>query len=91
VGDMAVAGVISQNPAYMMNSGAGDDQTHPYVALKGRVLCKVTGPIKKGSSLVTSSTPGYAQKYSGTEHARAIFAVSLQDFEGSQGVIEVKI
>lgn len=91
VGDMAVAGVISQNPAYMMNSGAGDDQTHPYVALKGRVLCKVTGSIKKGSSLVTSSTPGYAQKYSGMEHARAIFAVALQDFEGSRGVIEVKI
>jgi hypothetical protein len=91
VGDIAVAGVISQNPAYMMNSDAGTDQSHPYVALKGRVLCKVTGLIKKGSSLVTSSKSGYAQQFSGTEHARAIFAVSLQDFEGEQGLIEVKI
>jgi len=91
VGDMAVAGVISRNPAYMMNADAGNDQTHPYVALKGRVMCKVKGPVKKGQSLVTSTIPGYAQAYLGTENPRSIFAVSLQDFVGEQGLIEVKI
>lgn len=60
-GDTAVAGVISKHPALKMNSDAGDDVTHPYVALKGRVPCKVIGPVRKGQMLVTSGEhPGYA-------------------------------
>lgn len=59
--DTAVAGVISKHPALKMNSDAGDDITHPYVALKGRVPCKVIGPVKKGQMLVTCGEhPGYA-------------------------------
>jgi hypothetical protein len=46
-GSTRVAGIVSTAPAYMMNRDAGDDSTHPYVALAGRVPCKVTGSIKK--------------------------------------------
>ncbi|RKX82165.1 MAG: hypothetical protein DRP70_16805, partial [Spirochaetes bacterium] len=59
--DQSAFGIISTNPAFKMNSDAGDDTTHPFVALKGRVPCKVTGPIKKGQKLVTSEVPGHAR------------------------------
>lgn len=87
----AVAGVISKFPAYMMNSEAGNDATHPYVALKGRVLCKVYGPVTKGDMLVTSRHPGYACAYVHGDHSRAVFAIALQNFSGEFGAIEVKI
>jgi hypothetical protein len=45
-----VLGVISENPAFMMNSELKDGQ---YVALKGRVKCKVKGKVKKGDPLVS--------------------------------------
>jgi len=87
----AVAGVISKLPAYMMNSEAGDNSTHPYVALKGRVLCKVYGPVTKGDLLVTSRHPGYACVAMQGDHPRAVFAVALESFSGEFGIIEVKI
>jgi len=56
-----VFGVISSKPAFMMNAGAGNDDSHPYVAMVGRVPVKVTGLAKKGQQLVLSSTPGVAR------------------------------
>ena len=56
--DTRVAGVISTNPAYLMNS---EVQGLP-VALTGRVPCLVQGPINKGELLVTGLKPGTAQK-----------------------------
>lgn len=56
--DPRVAGVISTNPAYLMNSEA---EGLP-VALTGRVPCKVIGPISKGDVLVTSRLGGIAQR-----------------------------
>jgi hypothetical protein len=49
-----VFGVISTRPAYTMNGGAGEDSTHPKVAMTGRVPVKVTGYIKKGDRLVSA-------------------------------------
>jgi hypothetical protein len=49
-----VFGVISSTAAYMMNSMAGDDKTHPPVAISGRVPVKVTGKVKKGDRLVSA-------------------------------------
>ena len=40
---------------------AGTDATHPFVALAGRVPCKIIGKIAKGDRLVTSNTPGTAR------------------------------
>ena len=52
----AVAGVVSTDPAYLMNSQADGVA----VALRGRVPCKVAGVCKKGDVLVTSDVPGHA-------------------------------
>ena len=49
-----IFGVISDTAAYLMNAGAGDDKTHPPVAVSGRVQVKVTGKISKGQRLVSA-------------------------------------
>ncbi len=56
----SVFGVISSTAAYMMNSAAGNDKTHPPVAISGRVPVKVKGKVKKGDRLV-SAGKGYAR------------------------------
>ena len=55
-----VFGVISDSAAYLMNSAAGDDSTHPAVAVSGRVPVKVQGSIKKGDRLVSAGI-GFAR------------------------------
>lgn len=55
-----VFGVISTRPAYTMNGGAGDDDTHPAVAMTGRVPVQVIGVVRKGDRLVSAGN-GYAR------------------------------
>jgi hypothetical protein len=87
----AVAGIVSTNPAFKMNSEAGTDESHPYIALKGRVPCKVVGPVQKGELLVTSRKAGYAEAAQMGDSPNAVIGKALEDFEGSDGVIEVKV
>lgn len=89
--DTAVAGIISHHPGYMMNSAAGPSDTHPYVALRGRVPCKVVGTVKKGDLLVTSSVPGHAEVMAPGDSPNALVGKALQDFSGEQGLIEVLV
>lgn len=49
-----VFGVISTKAAYLMNSAAGSNDTHPPVAVQGRVPVRVTGIIRKGDRLVSA-------------------------------------
>jgi hypothetical protein len=49
-----VFGVISTRAAYLMNAGAGTDNTHPPVAMTGRVPVKVLGMVNKGDRLVSA-------------------------------------
>ena len=58
--DTRIAGVISSSPAYTMND---TDETgmYPYVALTGRVPCKVKGPVKQGDCIVASDIAGTGQ------------------------------
>ena len=49
-----VFGVVSTTAAYLMNSGAGSDKTHPAIAVSGRVQVKVSGSVKKGDRLVSA-------------------------------------
>lgn len=49
-----IFGVISNTAAYLMNAGAGDDITHPPVAVSGRVEVKVVGKVAKGDRLVSA-------------------------------------
>ena len=58
-GSYKVVGVVSTNPAYLMNSECEGEHTVA-VALRGRVPCKVTGNVNKGDVLIASDTPGYA-------------------------------
>jgi len=55
-----VFGVISDNMAFLMNNGAGDNETHPAVAMTGRVRVKTLGTVRKGQRLV-SAGEGYAR------------------------------
>ena len=49
-----VFGVISTRPAFTMNGGAGDNDTHPPVAMTGRVPVMVTGVVNKGDRLISA-------------------------------------
>ena len=57
----SVFGVISTRAAYLMNSQAGTDATHPPVAMTGRVPVKVIGQVHKGDRLVSAGN-GIARK-----------------------------
>ena len=75
-----------------MNSNAAEASTHPYVALKGRVPCKIIGPVKKGDLIVTSKTPGYGKSVGGADMGRSVFAKSLVNNDDSgEKIIEVAI
>ena len=91
--DVSVAGVISTNPALKMNADAGDSQTHPYVALRGRVPCNFIGPVSKGDLIVTADNePGYAQSIGKNDAGRSVFAKSLEtDLTEGKKLIEVVI
>lgn len=62
--DHDVFGIVSTSPGFEMNAGAGTDATHPFVALAGRVPCKVIGKVTKGDRLISSDTPGHAKAWS---------------------------
>ena len=81
-----VAGVISTDPAYMMNSEAEGQ----YVALTGRVPCKVTGIVAKGDLMVTSSVPGHARADNNAAPGR-ILGKAVGSSEGGEAVIEVLV
>ena len=91
--DVAVAGVISTNPALKLNADAGNSQTHPYVALRGRVPCKMIGPVSKGDLIVTTDNePGYAQSVGKENAGRSVFAKSIEtDLTEGKRLIEVVI
>jgi len=63
-----VFGIVSTNPAYLMNSTAEGVA----VALEGRVPCKVIGPVRKGQRLVSSEEPGVARAVSDYERQEAL-------------------
>ena len=87
--DPEVFGVVSTNPAYLMNSEAEGVA----VALTGRVPVKVEGRIKKGERLVSGSKPGYAKALMKNEYdMRCVIGRALQDKDTfDDDVVEVVI
>ena len=87
-----IAGVVSTKPAVMMNSEAGNSQTHPYIALQGRVPVKVTGDVKKGDILVASDVAGTATAWD-NENAdpRMTAYVGIAITDSVDGFVEVKV
>jgi hypothetical protein len=59
--DSQVFGVVSESPAFLMNNDAGNNDSHPMIALQGRVRVKVQGVGKKGDRIVSSNTAGIAR------------------------------
>jgi hypothetical protein len=88
--DHAVAGVVSTDPAYMMNSAAGNNDTHPYIALTGRVPVKVVGPVAKGDLLVASSVKGHAMA-NNTAKAGTIIGKAIGSSDNGESVVEALI
>ena len=80
--------VISDKPAYLMNSEAIGSP----VALMGRVPCLVTGNITKGDRLVSSYKPGHAMKMNPDLYEPGcIIGKALENFTGESGTIEILI
>jgi hypothetical protein len=86
--DTRIAGVISDKPAYLMNSEA---KGLP-VALMGRVPCQVTGTVTKGDRLVASYKPGHAMSMNPNLYEPGcIIGKALEDFTGESGTIEIMV
>ena len=84
-----VFGVISTRAAYLMNSAAGSDLTHPPIAMTGRVPVKVTGSIRKGDRLVAAGNGLARAARPGEATAFNVIGRALEAKESeSLGVIE---
>jgi hypothetical protein len=84
-----VFGVISTRAAYLMNSMAGTDETHPAVAMTGRVPVNVIGQVNKGDRLVSAGNGLARAAKSGEATPFNVIGRAL-DFKASDdaGVIE---
>ena len=80
-----VAGVVSTNPAHLMNS----DAIGVAVALTGRVPTHVVGPVRKGDMMVSTAT-GKARAEANPAMGTVI-GKALEDFDGTHGTIEVVV
>jgi hypothetical protein len=74
-----VFGVISTRPAYTMNGGAGEDDTHPPVAMTGRVPVKAIGIIRRGDRLVSAGSGVARAAQPGEATAFNVIGRSLED------------
>ena len=87
-GSSRVAGVVSTNPAHLMNSTLESQHTVA-VALTGRVPTQVIGTVRKGDMMVTAGN-GYAQASSAPAMGTVI-GKALENFDGASGIIEVVV
>ena len=84
-----VAGVVSTNPAYLMNSEC-EGEFVVDLALIGRVPCKVMGPVVKGDLIVTSENAGYG-KADNEAPAGAIIGKAVSNLNERDGIVEVLV
>jgi hypothetical protein len=87
--DTKLAGVVTTNPAYVMNTEQNGIKV--CIALVGRTPCKVIGKVSKGDLLTTSNTKGYAIRAL-SPILGAIIGKALEDkHTGEAGVIEIAV
>ena len=90
-GDSRVAGVVTTDPAYVMNAGLKDKPNSTCLALQGRVPCKVVGKVSKGDLLTTSANPGYAIRATNPT-VGTIIGKALENKDSFElGVIEIAV
>jgi hypothetical protein len=84
-----VFGVISTRAAFTMNHGAGSDETHPPVAMTGRVPVRVTGVVRKGDRLVAAGNGMARAARPGEATAFNVIGRALEDRrEATEGRVE---
>ena len=83
-----VAGVVTTNPAYLMNSKCEGTYVVA-IALQGRTPCKVRGHVRKGDMLMSGGN-GFARRAQSPQMG-TIIGKALSDFNGVEGVIEVAV
>jgi len=89
----AIAGVVSTNPAHLMNDQLEAEHVVD-VALIGRVPCKVVGQVRKGDLLISSDEPGHAQAYKDMHNppTGSVIGKAIQNKDVEEpGVIEVLV
>jgi hypothetical protein len=89
-----LAGVVSMKPAYLMNEGAGDNASHPAIALQGRVPVKVVGKVAKGDIMVAADHKGHATAWKEDHDPKmtAYVGIAIKDkIEEGEGMVEVKV
>ena len=86
--DPRVAGVVSTNPAYIMNNTLQSEHVAT-VALTGRVPCLVVGPVRKGDLMVAAGV-GRARAEA-DPRVGTVIGKALQDHDGLSGMIEVVV
>jgi len=83
-----VAGIVTTNPAYIMN--AGIDCEYPIaIALQGRIPAKVIGPVKRGDMMVSTNN-GHAMACSSPVMG-SVLGKALTNFDGETGIIEIMV
>jgi len=87
-GTNRVAGVVTTNPAYLMNSNCQGTYVAA-VALQGRTPCKVRGHVRKGDMLISGGN-GFARTTQ-TPQMGTVIGKALGDFDGIEGIIEVAV
>jgi hypothetical protein len=86
--DPLIAGVVSTNPAHLMNSGLTG--THVVtVALVGRAPCQVQGPVARGAMMVSAGN-GRARAEANPAMGTVI-GKAVQAFDGDTGTIEIVV
>jgi hypothetical protein len=84
-----VFGVISDNMAFLMNNGAGDNETHPAVAMTGRVRVKTLGTVRKGQRLVSAGDGHARAANEGEASAFNVIGRALEDkYTSELGTVE---
>ena len=84
-----VFGVISDNMAFLMNNGAGDNETHPAVAMTGRVRVKTLGTVRKGQRLVSAGEGHARAAEEGEASAFNVIGRALEDkYTSELGTVE---
>jgi hypothetical protein len=86
--DRRIAGVVSTNPSYQMNSGLNSPHV-AVIALQGRVPAKVVGPVIKGDMMISAGN-GRARADANPKTG-TIIGKSLEDFHGEIGTIEIAV
>ena len=88
--DTRIAGVVSEKPAYLMNTELqGENVTA--LALQGRVKCMVIGKIAKGDMLVASAVKGHAMSNNNPRLGAVIGKAVENKSDTGKGIIEIVV